>query len=166
MFACVRDDNADESSIIGSSTARMKTEIADDDEIINRVLEEGLRLKKRCKSLTQMLEEKERQLMMEREARENANLTLHEKVQFELSKADTAHAMELSRLREEAQHECHGLAQQVDHLRGLLQQQAPRLAQLEGEVLAREQENERLVEELYQLKAKQEADKKVGKLSL
>ena len=120
MFACVRDDNADESSIIGSSTARMKTEIADDDEIINRVLEEGLRLKKRCKSLTQMLEEKERQLMMEREARENANLTLHEKVQFELSKADTAHAMELSRLREEAQHECHGLAQQVDHLRGLL----------------------------------------------
>ena len=119
MFACVRGD-ADEVSVLGSTAARDRQDVADDDDVINRVLEEGLRLKKKCKVLTALLQEREEELTREREAREAAGLHLHEKVTFELGKADAAHAAELARHRRSAEAEYASLARDLEAAHGAL----------------------------------------------
>ena len=119
MFACVRGD-ADEASLLGSTTARERLDVADDDDVINRVLEEGLRLKKKCKQLSALLQEREADLERERDAREAAGLHLHDKVQFELAKADAAHAEELARHRHAAEAECAALCRELEAAHGAL----------------------------------------------
>ena len=155
MFACVRGE--DEDSVLGPSNTRLRHEQDADDDIINRVLEEGLRLKKRCKTLSHMLEERDAQLAAERDARENSALTLHDKVKFEVSKVDQFHALELSRLWDSHREECAQLYQQLDLAREEIHNHEEQLDCLEREKAS-------LRDELNHLQSQYEAEKKAALL--
>ena len=158
MFACVRGEEED--SVLGSSAARVRQDQDADDDIINRVLEEGLRLKKRCKTLTLLLEERETQLAAERDARESSALSLHDKVQFEVSKVDQSHAMEIARLQADHQEECAQLYQQLDVARaeGRHLEEQSRVWRDRVDVL--ERDKAALKEELRQVQSDYEAERK------
>lgn len=73
-----------------------------EDELINKVLEEGLRLKKRCKALTTALSESEGRFTAQRESdhkgHQESILNMQKQIDQEGSRLSSAHAIELTHL--------------------------------------------------------------------
>lgn len=100
MFACVSND--DDDSVTGFSRRGGKKQVEQEDELINKVLEEGLRLKKRCKALTTALSEAEARAANQRDIDQKGYqetiVNLQQQIDQEASKLLSAHAIELAHL--------------------------------------------------------------------
>lgn len=100
MFACVSHD--DDDSVTGFSRRGGKRQVEQEDELINKVLEEGLRLKKRCKALTTALSESEGRFTAQRESdhkgHQESILNMQKQIDQEGSRLSSAHAIELTHL--------------------------------------------------------------------
>lgn len=100
MFACVSND--DDDSVTGISRRGGKRQVEQEDELINKVLEEGLRLKKRCKALTTALSDADSRAVAQREAdqkgyQENI-FKVQQQIDVEASRLASAHSIELGHL--------------------------------------------------------------------
>lgn len=100
MFACVSND--DDDSVTGFSRRGGKKQVEQEDELINKVLEEGLRLKKRCKVLTTALSEAEGRLVAQRDCdQKNYKESLYNvqmQIDQEVSRVSSMHAIEQTHL--------------------------------------------------------------------
>lgn len=100
MFACVSQD--DDDSVTGFSRRGGKKQVEQEDDLINKVLEEGLRLKKRCKILTSALSEAEARAAAQRDTdqkgyKESVN-NVQMKIDQEVSRISSIHAIEQTHL--------------------------------------------------------------------
>jgi dynactin complex subunit len=111
MFACVSND--DDDSVTGFSRRGGKKQVEQEDELINKVLEEGLRLKKRCKALTTALSDSETRALSQRDIDQKGYqetiFNLQQQVDQETSKLSSAHAIELAHLSDTKQREIEDL---------------------------------------------------------
>jgi dynactin complex subunit len=111
MFACVSND--DDDSVTGFSRRGGKKQVEQEDELINKVLEEGLRLKKRCKALTTALSDSETRALSQRDIDQKGYqetiFNLQQQVDQEASKLSSAHAIELAHLSDSKQREIEDL---------------------------------------------------------
>lgn len=100
MFACVSND--DDDSVTGISRRGGKRQVEQEDELINKVLEEGLRLKKRCKALTTALSDADSRAVAQREADQKGYqetiFKVQQQIDLEASRLASAHSIELSHL--------------------------------------------------------------------
>lgn len=103
MFACVSAD--DDDSVTGYSR-RDKRQVEQEDEIINKVLEEAMRLKKRCKFLTNALSDAENKAVTNKKDHE-ANL--QREISIELSRITSTHEFDMAYLRDTKDREIHDL---------------------------------------------------------
>lgn len=100
MFACVSND--DDDSVTGISRRGGKRQVEQEDELINKVLEEGLRLKKRCKALTTALSDADCRAVAQREADQKGYqetiFKVQQQIDLEASRLASAHSVELGHL--------------------------------------------------------------------
>jgi ABC-type phosphate transport system auxiliary subunit len=103
MFACVSAD--DDDSVTGYSH-RDKRQVEQEDEIINKVLEEAMRLKKRCKVLTNALSEAENKAIADKKDDE---AYLQKEISMELSRVTSTHEFDMAYLRDTKDREINDL---------------------------------------------------------
>jgi hypothetical protein len=118
MFACVTDP--DDASLFSSQTSRrnsrnQRKQAELEDDIINKVLEEGLRLKRECKSLKLQLSDLEKQKAAEKEVHARFMDTRDRDIREEVSRAVSEVALECSMIRESKNVEIAELQRQLRH---------------------------------------------------
>lgn len=124
MFACVSND--DDDSVTGFNRRGGKRQVEQEDELINKVLEEGLRLKKRCKALATALSEAESRAASQRESDQRSYqetiFNVQQQIDQEASRLSSAHAIELTHLCDTKNREIDDLHRYCIHKleRGLL----------------------------------------------
>ena len=100
MFACVSQD--DDDSVTGFSRRGGKKQVEQEDDLINKVLEEGLRLKKRCKVLTAALSDAESRAAAQREVDQKSYkecmYNVQAQIDQEVSRVSSMHAIEQAHL--------------------------------------------------------------------
>lgn len=99
MFACIANDD-DNDTITGYARGGGKRLAEQEDEIINKVLEEGLRLKKKCKLLTTQLSDVEALRSLEQKKLDDTLKNVQVQIDQEVLRVSSEKNFELSHLTE------------------------------------------------------------------
>jgi ABC-type phosphate transport system auxiliary subunit len=98
--------SADDDDSVTGYSRRDKRQVEQEDEIINKVLEEAMRLKKRCKVLTNALVDAENKAIINKKDHED---NLQKEISIELSKVISTHEYDMAYLRDTKDREIHDL---------------------------------------------------------